>query len=166
MKPCSERLIFRELNVDDVGSLRKIFADPIAMKFYPSTKSEEETLKWIEWNQNSYRECGVGLWALSEKSSGNFIGQCGLIRQQDVAGTDEMEIGYLLVRDYWGVGYATEAAAASWRFGYSTLGLRRAVSLIGPDNQASIRVAERIGMRYEKTIDRWEKSIAVYSKKE
>lgn len=56
------RLNFREFTPSDVINLQKIFSDPVAMEFYPSTKSEDETLEWIDWNIQSYQENGFGLW--------------------------------------------------------------------------------------------------------
>ena len=75
------RLNFRELTPADVVNLQKIFSDPVAMEFYPSTKSKAETLEWIDWNIQSYQESGFGLWALIDKGSGEFVGQAGLILQ-------------------------------------------------------------------------------------
>ncbi len=63
----TERLTFRDLDQSDLGNLQEIFTDPVAMKYYPSTKSESETLEWINWNIASYQENGYGLWALVSK---------------------------------------------------------------------------------------------------
>ncbi|MCP3931608.1 MAG: GNAT family N-acetyltransferase, partial [Bacteroidetes bacterium] len=128
----TERLTFRDLDQSDLGNLQEIFADPIAMKYYPSTKSESETLEWINWNIASYQKNGYGLWALVSKSTGEFVGQCGLILQRDVDGIDEVEVAYLLVRKHWGNGFATEAAAASRNFAFSNLVCKRVISLIDP----------------------------------
>ena len=163
MRPESERIVFRELIANDVENIQQIFSDPVAMEFYPSTKSVKETEEWINWNRKLYMETQVGLWALIEKSSGNFLGQCGLVLQNDVAGNNEFEIGYLLVRKYWGKGYAGEAALAVKQFALSEFGLDRIISLIAPENSQSLKVAEKIGFTYEQNIKRWGKIIAVYS---
>jgi len=158
----TERLNFRDLNPSDIDNLQEIFTDPVAMKYYPSTKTESETLEWIDWNIKSYQENGYGLWALVNKGTGVFVGQCGLILQRDVDGIDEIEVAYLLVRKYWGNGFATEAAAACRDFAFSKLACKRVISLIDPNNLASLRVAERNGLEYEKNVTRWEKTIGVY----
>lgn len=158
----TERLKFRDLNRSDIDNLQDIFTDPVAMEYYPSTKTESETLEWIDWNIKSYQENGYGLWALINKCTGDFVGQCGLILQLDVDGIDEIEVAYLLVRKYWGNGFATEAAAASRDFAFSKLACKRVISLIDPKNLPSLRVAERNGLVYEKNVTRWEKSISVY----
>ena len=63
----TERLKFRDLNRSDIDNLQEIFTDPVAMEYYPSTKTESETLEWIDWNIKSYQENGYGLWALINK---------------------------------------------------------------------------------------------------
>jgi RimJ/RimL family protein N-acetyltransferase len=70
----------------------------------------------------------------------------------DVAGRQEVEIGYRLARSAWRQGYATEAARAVRDYAFFTLGIRRLIALIDPENLASVRVAEKIGMRYEKEV--------------
>ncbi len=159
----TERLKFRELTHSDVDNLQKIFSDPVAMRFYPSTKSESETLEWINWNMRSYQNNGFGLWALFDKVTGEFVGQCGLVLQRDVEGVDEIEIGYLLAHKFWGRGLATEAAIACRDFAFYKLDCSRVVSLIAPENISSIRVAERIGMSLEKSVERWGKTVSLYS---
>ena len=158
----TRRLNFRELTSSDVINLQKIFADPVAMKFYPSTKSEEEILDWIDWNIQSYQENGFGLWALIDKSTGEFVGQSGLILQNNVDGVDETEIAYLLERKYWGNGFATEAASRCRDLAFSRFACDRVISLIDPNNIRSVRVAERIGMALEKNVQRWGKTVDVY----
>src|SRR5205807_7864742 len=76
-------------------------------------------------------------------------GFCGLV-SQSVEGVEEVEVGYMLDKAYWGRGLATEAARASRDYGFERLGLRRLISLINPENAASLRVAEKNGMRYER----------------
>jgi len=156
------RLNFRELTASDVVNLQKIFSDPVAMEFYPSTKSEAETLEWIDWNIQSYQENGFGLWALIDKSTGVFVGQAGLILQKNVDGADETEIAYLLERKYWGNGFAIEAASRCRDLAFSRFECDRVISLIDPKNNPSIRVAERIGMVLEKNVQRWGKAVDVY----
>ncbi|MDQ2691068.1 MAG: GNAT family N-acetyltransferase, partial [Chloroflexota bacterium] len=79
-------------------------------------------------------------------------GYCGLFYFPDVGGKPEVEIGYRLRRSAWGKGFATEAACAVRDFAFNSLGMQRLIALIDPDNIASIRVAEKLGMQYEKDI--------------
>lgn len=158
----TKRLTLREMNKDDVGSLMKIFSDPEAMKYYPSTKDKRQTMEWIEWTLDNYKQYGVGLWIVEDKVTGDFLGQCGIV-PQEVDGEIEMEIGYLFVRSAWGNGYATEAALACKNYASEQMKLRRIISLPDVDNFPSTKVAERIGMNIEKSIQKWGKEVYVYS---
>lgn len=88
------------------------------------------------------------MWATIHKADHKLIGRCGLIPQL-VDGQKEVEIGYLLAKEYWGRGLATEAAVAIRTYGFE-LGFNRLISLIVPENIASQKVALKNGMKYEK----------------
>jgi len=87
-----------------------------------------------------------------ERASGRVVGECGVI-EKDVDGRAELELVYVLARDAWGLGYATEAAAAM-RDAAEREGITRLIALIDPDNAASARVARKIGMRPEREVIR------------
>jgi [ribosomal protein S5]-alanine N-acetyltransferase len=158
----TKRLVLRRMEMADVDDLMGIFSDPVAMRYYPGTKSREEAEEWVCWTLGSYRDHGFGQWVATLKGSGEFAGQCGLT-VQEVEGKDEVEIGYLFLRRFWGRALATEAARAARDHGFHTLGYRRLVSLIDPGNLASRRVAEKVGMALEKTVWKWNKEVCVYS---
>ncbi|WP_430788907.1 GNAT family N-acetyltransferase [Virgibacillus flavescens] len=158
----TERLQLRRMNTSDVDLLMEIFSDPVAMKHYPSTKNREETLQWIEWNRNNYQEYGVGLWIVEDKQTNKFLGQCGIVPQKFDKAV-KMEIGYLFKQEVWGNGYATEAAFACKQYGFEEKKFPMLISLIDLENLPSIRVAERIGMKLESTVHRWEKEVLLYS---
>src|SRR4051794_17155982 len=88
------RLRLRQMTWDDADNLLGIFADPMAMRFYPSTKDRGETEAWIARHLRGYAEDGIGLWIAELADTGQFVGQCGLVAQE-VAGQREIEIGYL-----------------------------------------------------------------------
>jgi len=87
-------------------------------------------------------------WAVCDES-GHFLGYCGLFALDNVNGRAESELGYRLLPEYWGQGLASEAARAVVRDAWENQGLDRIISLIDPDNAASRRVAEKLGMRLE-----------------
>ncbi|WP_096189620.1 GNAT family N-acetyltransferase [Evansella halocellulosilytica] len=145
----TERLTLRKMTLGDEEHLMEIFSDPVAMQYYRSTKTNDEARKWIHWNLDNYEKSGVGLWICELKDDGTFVGQCGIV-PQTVDGQNEMEIGYLFARKYWGKGYATEAANASKEYGQNELNQSRLISMIYIENKPSIRVAKRIGMAFEK----------------
>jgi len=146
----TERMVLRKLCQDDVDHLQRIFSDPETMRYYPGTKEVEETKRWIEKQLASYKQQGYGLWACHLKETGEFVGQCGLLFWEDIAGEEEVEIGYLFVRQHWKKGLATEAAKACLKYARKTLGRNRLISLIKPENSPSRAVAERMGMEVEK----------------
>ena len=147
----TKRLLLRELEESDFAALCRTLQDKDAMYAYEHAFSDEEVHQWLARQMRRYREDGFGLWAVILKETGDFIGQCGLTKQP-VDNTQVTEIGYLLQRDHWHNGYATEAALACKDYAFSVLGEQEVYSIIRPENTASIRVAERLGMTYRKTI--------------
>lgn len=157
----TERLALRKMDISDVDDLMGIFSDPVAMRYYPGTKSREEAEEWVRWTLGSYRDHGFGQWVAVLKRSCEFAGQCGLT-VQEVEGRQEVEIGYLFLRRFWGRGLATEAARAARDHGFA-LGYNRLISLIDPENLASRRVAEKTGLTLEKEVWKWNKKVCVYA---
>lgn len=158
----TERLNLRKMTTDDVQNLMAIFSDPEVMKHYPSTMNQEEALGWINRTLSNYEKLGVGFWIVEDKTSGKFLGQCGLI-PQEYDGVNVMEIAYLFARQEWGKGYATESAKACKQYGFQVMSLNKMYSFIDANNTTSARVAERNGMHIEKTITKWGKDVLVYS---
>lgn len=150
----TERLFLRKITLNDVDNLQRIFSDAITMQYYPKMLDRDETTEWIQRILNMYAKHNAGLWACHLKSTGEFVGQCGLIFQSDVDGKDEIEVGYLFVREFWHQGFATEAAQTSMKYAREKLGFTRLISLLRPENTPSIRVAERNGLVPEKEIMR------------
>lgn len=155
-------MILRELTPEDLSGLMGIFSDPIAMRYYPSTKTEEEVRELVQRHMSNYKVYGFSLWAAILKENNQFAGLAGLI-PQDVEGKREVEIGYLFLRKYWGMGLATEGAIACKNYGFNKLGLHKLISLIDPGNKASIRVAEKVGMSLQRKIIKWDKPVLVYA---
>lgn len=157
----TERMVLRRMKKSDVENFMGIFSDPLAMRYYPATKSRDEVEEWVRWTLGSYRDHGFGLWVAVLKASGEFAGQCGLT-VQEVEGKEEIEIGYLFLRRFWGRGLATEAAQVVRDHGFA-LGYRRLVSIIDPGNLASRRVAEKTGLMLEKEAIKSGKKVCVYA---
>ncbi|HEX9112238.1 MAG TPA: GNAT family N-acetyltransferase [Terriglobales bacterium] len=145
------RLVLRELVPEDAEALAQVLSDPETMHYYPAPLNRRQVEEWIERNRRRYADNAVGLWAMVLKSTGEVIGDCGIIRQQ-VDGESLYEIGYHLRRDFWKRGLATEAAIACREWGFSNLPADRIISLIRPENLPSRRVAERNGMTIWKEI--------------
>ena len=150
----TERLLLRRLEIDDLEPLFKLYSDPEIRKYFPEgVLSFEDTKEELEWFLNGHpRHLELGLWATIHKPSGKFIGRCGLL-PWTIDGQDEVEIAYLIDKDFWNQGLATEAAQAIREYAFTKLGLSRLICLIDPDNLASQRIAEKTGMTVERRVD-------------
>ncbi|WP_263426280.1 GNAT family N-acetyltransferase [Arthrobacter sp. NtRootA1] len=130
----------------DLDAMADMLGDPHVMAYYPTPKSREEAAAWIAWNEANYTRDGYGLWIL-ETHDGGFVGDCGLT-WQTVNGRRELEVGYHVRSELQGRGYAKEAAQACVDFARDEARVERLVAIIHPDNIASRRVAEHIGMTH------------------
>ena len=150
----TNRLLLRHQTLDDLDALWALYCNPEITKFIPDApRSYEEAREELEWHMYGHpRHPELGLWATIHKATGKFIGRCGLL-PWEIEGKQEVEIAYTLAQEYWGQGLATEAARGILQYGFETLKLRRMICLIDPENSASQRVAEKIGMRLEKKVD-------------
>lgn len=113
----TERLILREYTPEDFDPLYEILSDPETMQHYPAPFTAERTSQWITRNLENYRKYGFGLWAVVQKETGKFIGDCG-ITIQNIDGELLPEIGYHIHKSLWRQGYGKEAAQAvrDWVF--------------------------------------------------
>ena len=113
-------------------------------------------------NQRRYAKDGCGLWALTFKDRDVAIGDCGVVRHE-VDGVMEHDMGWHVLREYWGQGLATEAACACRDYAFAYLGARRLVAVIHPENVASRRVAEKVGMVLQREFQHWRAARLLYS---
>ena len=149
----TERLIVRQFHLSDEDAMNRLFGDPEVMRFGDGVQTPAWVRDWLERRLENYRRSSsLGPWAVVEKSSEQTLGYCGLFHFPDICGVPETEIGYRLARAHWRRGYATEAAQAVLKYAINTLGFSRLIALIDPQNAASIRVAEKLGMHYEKDV--------------
>jgi RimJ/RimL family protein N-acetyltransferase len=149
----TDRLLLRHFHIVDGEAMDRVFGDAEVMQYSSGVRDSAWVGDWLRrCLENYYQKWGFGLWAIVEKSSRQTIGFCGLSRFEDIGGLPETEIGYRLARPYWGRGLATEAARAVRDYAFEFLGMTRLISIIDARNAASIRVAEKIGMRFEKDV--------------
>jgi ribosomal-protein-alanine N-acetyltransferase len=147
----TRRLVLRRLESSDLDSLSALYGDPEVRRYFPEgTLTREETRAELEWFVDGHPEDpALGLWATIHKETDRFIGRCGLL-PWTIDERPEVEVAYMVARDYWGQGLGTEAAQAILDYGFDQLNLPRLICLIDSDNLASITVAERIGMTFER----------------
>jgi RimJ/RimL family protein N-acetyltransferase len=150
----TDRLLLRHLVMDDLNDLYMLYSDPEIRRYFPEgVLTLEETQEELEWHMNGHpRHPELGLWATVHKETGSFIGRCGLL-PWEIDGKFEVEIAYLFDKSFWGQGLATEAAQGILKYGFDKLNLSRLICLIDPANNASQKVAERIGMSLERRVD-------------
>lgn len=143
------RCLLREMDEDDAEAVFRLNLHPDVFIFTtdPPFKNVEEATIFIR-NYDEYRKHGMGRWAVDLKSTGAFIGWCGLRYLPEEKETD---IGYRFLPEYWGQGFATETAYRCIGYGFE-MGLTRIVARVHKKNQRSIRVSEKLNMVYEKDL--------------
>ena len=142
------RLLIRALSADDVPALIALWTDPDVTRHMGGPRDVTRLRHVYEEELRRPEPPRYTLWLVVERASGRVIGECGLL-EKDVDAQREIELVYVLGRDVWGRGYATEAASAVRDAALST-GIARLIALIDPDNPASAAVARKIGMRFER----------------
>ena len=157
------RLTLRYFNPNDLDALTPILADPKVMRYSISgVKTRSQTAEFINWMLSNYAKYGLGLYAAIHQQDRCLIGYCGLLVWY-FEEIQEIEIGYRLATKYWGRGLATEAAVAVRNYAWEKLNLNRLISLVEPANVRSVRVIDKLGMKYEKNIVLQGLDVAVYS---
>ena len=142
----TERLLLRPFRDEDLDAYAEFSADPEVMRYMGPPLSREDAWRQIAMLLGHWRLRGFGSWAAEERETGELVGRLGPHRPEGWPG---FEIGWVLGRRYWGRGFATEGARAALEYAFTELDQPHVISLIHPDNQASIRVAERLGERLE-----------------
>ena len=160
----THRLILRRLLPNDLDSLFALYSDPEIRRYFPEgTLTYAETREELEWFLNGHpTHPELGLWATIHKQTGEFMGRCGLL-PWTIEQRPEVEVAYLLAKTYWGQGLGTEAAQAILHYGFQQLHLSRLICLIDPGNQASSKVARKIGMTLEKELELDGEPTLIYS---
>jgi RimJ/RimL family protein N-acetyltransferase len=148
----TQRLILLRLTTDDAPFLLELMNEPDFIKNIADRglRTITDAASFIsERILPSYERCGFGFYRVDIKESGTSIGICGLVKRDALESAD---IGYAILERFRSHGYALEAATAVMDYGRNVLGLPRIVGVTAPDNKISIRLLEKLGMRFEKRI--------------
>ena len=148
----TDRLILRQLSTEDAAFILELVNEPSFIQNIGDrgVRTLEDARAYIlRVAIASYEKNGFGLYLVELKDSGQSIGMCGLIKRD---GLEDVDIGYAFLPRFWLNGYAVEAAAAVKDYARDMLGLKRLVAITDPANQGSIRVLEKIGLKYEKMV--------------
>ncbi|HVJ32525.1 MAG TPA: GNAT family N-acetyltransferase [Terriglobia bacterium] len=150
----SPRLILRPWRDSDLPAIARLNADPRVMEFLPNCLDRAASDAMVTRMQAAIETQGFGFWAVEAPGTADFIGFVGLNRPSFAAAFMPcVEIGWRLAHDFWGRGYATEAARAALRYGFGDLGLAEIVSFTAVINLRSQRVMQRLGMQHYRAED-------------
>jgi RimJ/RimL family protein N-acetyltransferase len=157
----TERLVLRLPRLDDADAWSEATGDPEVMRFIGGSAGAAS--QSIELFLERWRVNGFGQYAIERREDGAFLGRLGLLvwdtrgwrrsTLPEAGDAGEVELGWALLREHWGRGYATEAAEAVRDAAWTDLDRERLVSLIHPDNTNSIHVARRLGAQFERDVE-------------
>lgn len=148
----TDRLLLRQFSLDDAEFILKLLNEPSFIQNI-GDRGIRTLADATAYIRNvplaSYARNGFGLYAVVLKETNERIGMCGLIKRE---GLEDVDIGYAFLPAFWGKGYAVESARAVKAYAQETIGLKRLVAITDPANEGSIRVLEKIGLRFEKMV--------------
>lgn len=157
----TNRLFLRRMTNADVENVFAMRSDKDVMQFIrPIQTKKSETECWIKLVSSRWEKEKIGFCAIIEKSTKNFAGWCGLWRLKE---TGETEVGYALLKEFWGKGYAVEASEAFLQYGFEELNIEKIVAVADPENRNSRRVMEKIGMKFDFIDEFYERNLVHYS---
>ena len=159
----TKRLELRPTNENDLDCLADLYGDPEVMEYILPPLSRTIVSEMIHWFQKEWNRLGYGHFALFEKQSGDFIGQCGLQKFEAKPDAEEVQLSFVIAKTFWGQGYATEAAEAVLDFGFTRKGLCRVVAVTTEGNCLSKRVLEKSGFQFQENKKVFERMLMYYS---
>lgn len=148
----TDRLILRRMSVADAAFVLRLVNEPSWLQFIgdKGVRTLQDAREYILSGPVAmYERCGFGMYLTELKHGRVPVGMCGLIKRDTLP---DVDIGFAFLPEFWGHGYAYEAASAVLAHGQETLGLRRIVAITSPDNHSSIRLLEKMGLKFEQML--------------
>ena len=148
----TERLILRRMTADDAEFICKLVNEPSFLRFIgdKGVRNEADAVQYIQNGPvANYQRFGFGQYVVELKDERVPIGMCGLTMKDALPAPD---VGFAFLPEYWSKGYALEAASAVMTYSRNVLGLRKLVAVTLPDNESSIKLLEKIGLKFERLI--------------
>jgi RimJ/RimL family protein N-acetyltransferase len=145
----TERLTLRRLELGDAEFILGLLNDPSFLRFIgdKGVRNLDDAREYIlQGPVASYGRFGFGLYLTQRKDDGVPIGICGLLKRETLK---DVDVGFAFLPQFWSQGYAFESASAVMAYGRNVLGLKRIVAVTAPDNDASIRLLEKLGLKFE-----------------
>ncbi|HEV2826385.1 MAG TPA: GNAT family N-acetyltransferase [Pyrinomonadaceae bacterium] len=157
----TERLILRMFREDDFEQYASICSDPEVMRYLGEGKTLNRGEAWRQMAMivGHWQLRGYGIWAVEARETGKLLGRIGFFNPEGWPG---FELGWVLGKAYWGRGYATEGARRALTYAFTQMNRDHVISLIDPENQASIHVAEGLGERLEGQTELFGHEVLVY----
>ena len=148
----TERLLLRDIRVDDAPFMLELLTEPSFIHFIgdKGVRTLEDTRQYIlDGPIDSYEKHGLGMYLVVLKETGEATGISGLVKRDTL---EDVDVGFAFLPRFWSRGYAYESTAAVMRFARETLGLGRILGITAPDNDSSIRLLERVGLKFDRMI--------------
>lgn len=148
----TERLVLCKLSADDAPFILTLLNDPSFLRFIgdKGVRTLDDAREYIRKGPaDSYERRGFGLYLTKLKQGGEPIGICGLVKRDAL---EDVDVGFAFLPRFWAQGYAFESAAAVLKYGREVIGLHRIVAITDPGNESSIRLLERLGLRFERMV--------------
>lgn len=153
----TERLILREILPTDVEGMFELDSDPDVHRYLGNkpVKNKEQIVEVIRFIRQQYIENGIGRWAIIDKKTNNFIGWTGLkfITEKTNNHINYYDLGYRLIKKYWGKGIATETAIASLEFAFNKLNAIEVYGMADCENVGSNKILKKVGLKFLETFD-------------
>jgi RimJ/RimL family protein N-acetyltransferase len=162
----TERLLLRELRLDDFETYARFMSDPQATGSVPAIPDRRTAWRTFASSTGSWLITGAGWWAIELTQTGEFIGFVGAFFRETMLplrADSDFELGWVLFPPYWRRGFAREAAAAALRSGFERHGAQRALAQMDPANTPSVAVARAIGMTLAGNMDFYGSANVVYA---
>jgi ribosomal-protein-alanine N-acetyltransferase len=156
----TDRLILRRLDERDIDAIFAMRSDPEVMRFIRAPQNRAETVNWLNLVSSRWESDRIGFCAIVEKQTGKFIGWCGLWQLKE---TSELEIGYAIAKEFWGKGFATEAARIFLRYAFEQLNPDKIVAVAEPENLSSRCVMEKLGMKFVRLGEFYNRELVQYA---
>ncbi|MFN6569847.1 GNAT family N-acetyltransferase [Dendronalium sp. ChiSLP03b] len=153
------RLRLRHFTLEEFDVLYRLYSNAEVMR-YLSPRTREQTQASLRKHIQHWQENNFGMWAVIHKDSDKMIGRCGLGFLEN---TPEVELGYVFDKSYWQMGLATEASIATLKYGFLEVKLDRIVAIAHPQNVASVRVIQKVGMKYQKNARFYNSDVVYYA---
>jgi RimJ/RimL family protein N-acetyltransferase len=148
----TKRLVLREQSESDAGFILRLLTEPSFIRHIgdKGVRTIDDARRYIlSGPVDSYRRFGFGHYLVESRGSGEPMGICGLMKRETL---DDVDVGFAFVPEFWSRGFAFEATSAVLAHARDTLGLQRVVAVVSPGNKPSIRLLEKLGMKFERMV--------------